>query len=35
MIVNGKYITNATQAGNHNEMLKVVDFLVKKESGQQ
>jgi thiol:disulfide interchange protein DsbA len=35
IIVNGKYITNATQAGNHNEMLKVVDFLVKKESGQQ
>ncbi len=32
MIINGKYLTDATHAGSHSDMLKVVDFLIKKES---
>ncbi len=32
MIINGKYLTDATHAGSHTDMLKVVDFLIKKES---
>lgn len=32
MVVNGKYWTDATHAGSSLEMLKVVDFLIKKES---
>ncbi|CAC9435262.1 Periplasmic thiol:disulfide interchange protein DsbA [uncultured Gammaproteobacteria bacterium] len=32
IIVNGKYWTDATHAGDRNRMLKVVDFLIKKES---
>ena len=32
IVVNGKYWTDATHAGSHNEMLKIVDFLIKKES---
>jgi thiol:disulfide interchange protein DsbA len=32
IVVNGKYWTDATRAGSHHEMLKVVDFLIKKES---
>ncbi len=32
MIINGKYLTDATHTGSHTGMLKVVDFLIKKES---
>ncbi|QKQ24805.1 thiol:disulfide interchange protein DsbA/DsbL [Candidatus Ruthia endofausta] len=32
MVINGKYLTDATHAGSHTNMLKVVDFLIKKES---
>jgi thiol:disulfide interchange protein DsbA len=32
VIVNGKYLTDATHAGSHIDMLKVIDFLIKKES---
>ncbi|SMN12401.1 Periplasmic thiol:disulfide interchange protein DsbA [uncultured Candidatus Thioglobus sp.] len=32
MVVNGKYWTDASHAGSSAEMLKVVDYLVKKES---
>jgi thiol:disulfide interchange protein DsbA len=32
IIVNGKYLVDATHAGSHEEMLKVVDFLIQKES---
>lgn len=32
IIVNGKYLTDATYAGSHVDMLKVVDFLIKKEN---
>jgi thiol:disulfide interchange protein DsbA len=32
IIVAGKYVTDASHAGNRNEMFKVVDFLVQKES---
>jgi thiol:disulfide interchange protein DsbA len=32
VIVNGKYLTNATLAGSHQDMMQVVDFLVAKES---
>jgi thiol:disulfide interchange protein DsbA len=32
MIVNGKYRTSASSAGSHAEVLKVVDYLIKKES---
>lgn len=32
MIVNGKYLIDATHAGSHIDMLKVIDFLIKKES---
>ena len=32
MIVNGKYRTGAVMAGNHANTLKVVDYLIKKES---
>jgi len=32
IVVNGKYWTDATHAGDHNRMLEVVDFLIKKES---
>jgi thiol:disulfide interchange protein DsbA len=32
IVVNGKYWTDATHAGSHYEMLKVVDFLIKKAS---
>ncbi|MDC9714640.1 MAG: thiol:disulfide interchange protein DsbA/DsbL [Gammaproteobacteria bacterium] len=32
IVVNGKYWTDATHAGSHTDMLKVVDFLIKKES---
>ncbi|CAC9456985.1 Periplasmic thiol:disulfide interchange protein DsbA [uncultured Gammaproteobacteria bacterium] len=32
IVVNGKYWTDATHAGSHSEMLKVVDFLIKKAS---
>ena len=31
MLVNGKYVVNATMAGSHEGMLKVVDYLVAKE----
>lgn len=32
MIVNGKYRTSASQTGSHANTLKVVDFLIQKES---
>ncbi|NYT52795.1 MAG: thiol:disulfide interchange protein DsbA/DsbL [Candidatus Vesicomyosocius endoextente] len=32
IIINGKYLTDATYAGSYIDMLKVVDFLIKKES---
>ncbi|ABL02664.1 DSBA oxidoreductase [Candidatus Ruthia magnifica str. Cm (Calyptogena magnifica)] len=32
MVINGKYLIDATHAGSHTNMLKVVDFLIKKES---
>ncbi|MFE8070562.1 thiol:disulfide interchange protein DsbA/DsbL [Marinobacteraceae bacterium S3BR75-40.1] len=31
MIVNGKYRVSAGQAGGHDEMLKIVDYLIEKE----
>jgi len=31
MIVNGKYRTSATEAGSHEAMLKVVDYLIEQE----
>lgn len=34
IIVNGKYRTSATLTGSHEATLKVVDFLIKKESGK-
>jgi thiol:disulfide interchange protein DsbA len=35
IVVDGKYRTSATQAGNFDEMLKVVDYLVATEAGQK
>lgn len=32
MVVAGKYVTDATHAGSHSEMLKVVDYLIEQES---
>ncbi len=32
VVVNGKHLTDATHAGSHIDMLKVIDFLIKKES---
>ncbi|MEP3590023.1 MAG: thiol:disulfide interchange protein DsbA/DsbL [Marinobacter sp.] len=33
MLVNGKYVVNATMARGHENVLKVVDYLVSKEHG--
>lgn len=33
MVVDGQYLTSATQAGSFGRMLKVVDYLVAKEAG--
>jgi len=32
MVVAGKYITDASHAGSHKDMLKVVDYLIEQES---
>lgn len=32
LVVNGKYWTDATHAGSHADMFKVVEYLIKKES---
>jgi thiol:disulfide interchange protein DsbA len=32
IVVNGKYLADATHAGSHEEMLKVVDYLIQQES---
>jgi thiol:disulfide interchange protein DsbA len=34
MIVGGKYLVTATMAGGHPEMLKVVDYLVRREAAE-
>ncbi|MBS3804014.1 MAG: DsbA family protein, partial [Oleiphilaceae bacterium] len=31
MLVNGKYVVSASGAGSHEDMMKVVDYLVEKE----
>jgi len=33
MLVNGKYVVTATMARGHENVLKVVDYLVSKEQG--
>ncbi|HEX2238659.1 MAG TPA: thiol:disulfide interchange protein DsbA/DsbL [Gammaproteobacteria bacterium] len=35
MVVAGKYLTSASQAGSYENMLKVVDYLVAKEAGKK
>jgi len=35
MIVDGRYLTTSTMTGTHEEMLKVVDFLIKKAAAQR
>ena len=35
MVVAGKYLTSASQAGSYKNMLKVVDYLVTKEAGRK
>jgi thiol:disulfide interchange protein DsbA len=32
IVVNGKYRTSATQAGNNEKLLKVVNFLIEREA---
>jgi thiol:disulfide interchange protein DsbA len=34
MVVNGKYVTDGTMGNGHAGMLKIVDYLIAKESGQ-
>jgi hypothetical protein len=32
MVVNGKYVVTGRSSGSHENMVKVVDFLINKES---
>lgn len=35
LVVDGLYVTNSTMSGNHQDMMKVVDFLIKKAAAQR
>lgn len=35
LVVDGQYVTNSTMSGTHADMMKVVDFLIKKAAAQR
>lgn len=35
LVVDGLYVTNSTMSGTHQDMMKVVDFLIKKAAAQR
>lgn len=35
LVVDGLYVTNSTMSGTHQDMMKVVDFLIKKTAAQR